>query len=308
MPTCNSCPGRTRRARSRAFTLIELLVVIGIIAVLISILLPTLTRARESANRTQCLSNLRQIAVFLNMYANQYNQQVPLGCNSSGAPGRDCSEGNNYNLTRPVSAAANADPEAASVGGLVRYVGLGLFFKARYIREDQSGGSARIFFCPTFQGDIFHAFDAQQNAWPPAKNEVRCTYSSRASTSDTNPVSGSQATDVVSWGYGNTPGPFYPIKIVNGQVASPVQKADMFKLNKLKGRAIVADVVSSLTRVKPAHRRGINVLYANGGAHWVDESLFMKQLNTGGGGMFNISANYLHHEIWNNLDVDSQLY
>src|SRR5438094_7320914 len=83
--------------RVAAFTLVELLVVIGIIAVLISILLPTLNKARESAKRTQCLSNLRQIAVFLNMYASTFSGQVPLGY--SGPSSGNCAEGNNYYLS-----------------------------------------------------------------------------------------------------------------------------------------------------------------------------------------------------------------
>src|SRR5256885_12523802 len=66
--------------RRRAFTLVELLVVIGIIAVLISILLPSLARAREAANRTQCLSNMRQLYTALVMYSNQSKEAVPLGC------------------------------------------------------------------------------------------------------------------------------------------------------------------------------------------------------------------------------------
>jgi prepilin-type N-terminal cleavage/methylation domain-containing protein/prepilin-type processing-associated H-X9-DG protein len=63
--------------RKRAFTLVELLVVIGIIAILIGILLPALNKARKQARRAQCLSNQRQIAMAIVMYANKSKGWLP---------------------------------------------------------------------------------------------------------------------------------------------------------------------------------------------------------------------------------------
>jgi prepilin-type processing-associated H-X9-DG protein/prepilin-type N-terminal cleavage/methylation domain-containing protein len=65
------------RGRSNAFTLVELLVVIGIIALLISILLPALNRVRASAVAVQCLSNLRQVGVGFRAYAETFNGWLP---------------------------------------------------------------------------------------------------------------------------------------------------------------------------------------------------------------------------------------
>ena len=68
---------RIDRTLSRGFTLVELLVVIGIIAVLISILLPSLSRAREAANRVACLANLRQLAAATLAYVAENRQRLP---------------------------------------------------------------------------------------------------------------------------------------------------------------------------------------------------------------------------------------
>ncbi|MCE5241187.1 DUF1559 domain-containing protein [bacterium] len=63
--------------RRSGFTLIELLVVIAVIAILAAILFPVFARAREKARQTSCLSNLKQIALALGMYATDYDTVYP---------------------------------------------------------------------------------------------------------------------------------------------------------------------------------------------------------------------------------------
>jgi prepilin-type N-terminal cleavage/methylation domain-containing protein len=76
--------------RKRGFTLVELLVVIGIIALLISILMPALGRVRDQANRVKCMSNLRGILQGIIMYSSENKQALPYhnwGGNPQGTPG-----------------------------------------------------------------------------------------------------------------------------------------------------------------------------------------------------------------------------
>jgi prepilin-type N-terminal cleavage/methylation domain-containing protein/prepilin-type processing-associated H-X9-DG protein len=73
-----------RQSNRRGFTLVELLVVIGIIALLISILLPALSRARRQANTTACLSNLRQMELAFQMYLQENHYIAPTMGNGGG--------------------------------------------------------------------------------------------------------------------------------------------------------------------------------------------------------------------------------
>jgi prepilin-type N-terminal cleavage/methylation domain-containing protein/prepilin-type processing-associated H-X9-DG protein len=67
----------TVRSNSAGFTLIELLVVIAVIATLAALLFPVFAQARESARKTSCLSNQKQLGTAMQMYVQDYDEQLP---------------------------------------------------------------------------------------------------------------------------------------------------------------------------------------------------------------------------------------
>ena len=134
--------------RSTGFTLIELLVVIGIIGLLISILLPTLNAAKQSAQLVVCQSNLRQFGIGYTMYCDRSRGMLPIKGPDGSLPGETFGPLNNLAGVDDTTLWFNAVPAAM---GTKSYYDL--------LLDDQNGsplasnGGRSIFVCPA-AGDI----------------------------------------------------------------------------------------------------------------------------------------------------------
>lgn len=226
--------------RNRAFTLVELLVVIGIIAILVAILLPAMGKAKEQANRTVCLSNLRQLGLSLREYSIRFQDQVPLGyIGNSTTNGQKMW---NYLANRSQATGSSV-------------ILLGLLNEAKLLAASQT------FYCPAEINPQW-LYDPKTNPWP---------YTTAGSSQGPDTRLGYGTRPVVRWVPTPGVGAGYTLYEL---VGSPAKPGKMPKLSKTKNLAILSDITVNPAAVTERHRTGINVLYGHGGAKWVPKSAF----------------------------------
>lgn len=163
-------------SRRRGFTLVELLVVIAIIALLMSILIPSLGRAREQAKNTVCKSNLRQWGTIFTMYTNDNDGLFNRGWPSLGGDDWGFAGGHTWPLTlRPYYSGLPATHEADA--------------------DLESWGEKKIRFCPMAMRAIGRESRAGKWAWIQPDTMEADGYAEACGSYGTNEWTGNQPED-----------------------------------------------------------------------------------------------------------------
>jgi len=244
--------------RRDGFTLVELLVVIGIIAVLIAMLLPALSKARDAAKTVVCLSNMRQVYTEITMYAGQSNGRVPVGYIFS-----DKRLSNKVWLATGSASSLYSWPSQPYQYG--SWCAMGWLYYAGYMKNP------KIYWDPeTLPVTDFKPANTTTLVFPPSYGSAVWPPGNWGTT--TYPSYSNQST-----GIGYTTRPEVSWSNWNPATAT-LPRATCPTFYQLKGAALLAEgmYVTSINALP--HSKGMNVIYADGAGQWVAGSAFIDDL------------------------------
>jgi len=230
--------------RVRAFTLVELLVVIGIIALLISVLMPAITQARRQAGLVACASNLRQLQVSLLSYASENRGYLPLSY---------------WFSTRQTNFWVASDKTVAATGAaLLTPLGDALL-TARQVTN------IKAFYCP-LQSDTHFLYATIDNPWPIKPGTItRIGYGTRPVVNASPTPAGGPPFTGYAFGAVQMP----KITQLNSRIAIA---ADALPLNNAYWQSEKA--MSHILR-------GVNVAYLDASVQWVPYSVYKTNYMSG---------------------------